>query len=134
GNTTDDTTKTVESQPLQSTITVESQQAQSTITVEQNISKENHVNEDESSDINVSALYIVEEEETEENVSSVSVAASTDSRGEKRSHEENATILDNRKKHSRGSLSVPYSTFSEKAKECLSLQAQVTYFQEEWMR
>ncbi|CAF2076923.1 unnamed protein product [Rotaria magnacalcarata] len=133
GNTTDDTTKTVESQPLQSTITVESQQAQSTITVEQNISKENHVNEDESSDINVSALYIVEEEETEENVSSVSVAASTDSRGEKRSHEENATILDNRKKHSRGSLSVPYSTFSEKAKECLSLQAQVTYFQEEWM-
>ncbi|CAF1369641.1 unnamed protein product [Rotaria magnacalcarata] len=134
GNTTDDTTKTVESQPLQSTITVESQQAQSTITVEQNISKENHVNEDESSDINVSALYIVEEEETEENVSSVSVAASTDSRGEKRSHEENATILDNRKKHSRGSLSVPYSTFSEKAKECLSLQAQVTYFQEEWMQ
>ncbi|CAF3993860.1 unnamed protein product [Rotaria magnacalcarata] len=144
GNTTDDTTKTVESQPLQSTITieshpvqstitVESQPAQSTITVEQNISKENHVNEDESSDTNISTLYIVDEEETEENISSVSIAASTNSRGEKRSHDENSTNLDNRKKHSRGSLSVPYSTFSEKAKECLSLQAQITYFQEEWM-
>jgi hypothetical protein len=59
---------------------------------------------------------------------------STNSRGEKRTSEENITSPTRRKKQSKHGLTVPYSVYSAKEQECLALQAQVTTFEQEWMR
>jgi hypothetical protein len=59
---------------------------------------------------------------------------STSKRGEKRPHEESDTKSNNRKKRSSGSLTVPYHVYAAKEKECAILRAQVTKYEQEYMR
>jgi hypothetical protein len=140
---------------INSTKNKEKQPIQSTITVGSNGSEEVVMDDDQDDDNNSSQLGIMDDEEEEVNSSMAKTTTTSTSPGlflslffgylnllrlestsvrDKRPREECTSKTNKRKKHSSGLLTVPYNVFSAKEKECLSLQAKVARYEQEYMR